>query len=76
MLSQLFAYYFSRSSDGRNAENEPFSCLVSKHWAHQHTGFISLEELQSIAACLHCGGLVFQTGFVNGAFRAGWSLCG
>lgn len=49
---------------------------MSKHWAHLNIRFISLEELQSVAACLLCGGLVFQTGFVNGTFRAGLSFCG
>lgn len=31
----------------RNAENEAFTRLVSKHWAHLNIRFVSLEELRS-----------------------------
>lgn len=39
-------------------------------------GFIGLEKVQSAAACLPSAGLVFQTGFVYGRFRATSYLCG
>lgn len=52
------------------------SCLQVTARTHLNIELISLEELLSVAACLPCGGLVFQTGFVNGTFRAGTSLCG
>lgn len=51
-----------------------FTHLASKHWAYLNIRFISLEAAQSVAARPLCGGLVFQTGFVNGTFGAG--LCG
>lgn len=47
-------------------------------WAnvgHLNIGFIRHKELQSVCA-RPCGGLVFQTAFVIGAFRASSSLCG
>lgn len=76
MLKQIKMFTPSShvSVQSRNAENDPFTHLASKHWAHLFTGFISVELL--VGACLSCGGLVFQTGFVYGAFRAGLSLCG
>lgn len=60
----------------RNADNEPFYTLNEQTLGHIWIlGSSASEELRSVAACLPRGGLVFQTGFVNCAFRAGSSLC-